>query len=49
MNMLVSSANNIGNKASETIDRSFIYNRNSKGPKMDPCGTPHLIIEDSDL
>ena len=22
--------------------RSFIYKRKSKGPKIEPCGTPHL-------
>ena len=24
---------------------SFTYRRNSKGPKMDPSGTPHVILE----
>ena len=23
---------------------SFMYNRNNKGPKIDPCGTPHFIF-----
>ena len=22
---------------------SFMYMRNKMGPKMDPCGTPHVI------
>ena len=24
--------------------KSFKYNRKSKGPKMDPCGMPHVTI-----
>ena len=24
--------------------KSFMYNRKSKGPKMDPCGMPHVTI-----
>ena len=26
----------------------FSYMRNSKGPKIDPCGTPNIIFEGSD-
>ena len=29
------------------LDMSFTYMRNSKGPRMDPCGTPHVILEGS--
>ena len=25
--------------------RSLMYIRKSKGPKTDPCGTPHVILE----
>ena len=27
---------------------SFTYMRNCKGPKMDSCGTPHVILEGSE-
>ena len=26
---------------------SFMYMRNSNGPRMDPCSTPHVILEGS--
>ena len=26
-----------------SVTMSFLYNRNNRGPKMDPCGTPALI------
>ncbi len=34
-----------------TISRakSFMYMINSKGPRMEPCGTPDVIVSDSDL
>ena len=32
-----------GSEASDTVDRSLIYNKNSKGPRIDPCGTPQVI------
>ncbi len=28
--------------------RSFLNNRNSNGPNIDPCGTPLIIISSSD-
>ena len=33
------------------IDRlkSFMYMRNNKGPKMEPCGAPYLMVWISDL
>ena len=33
------------------IDRlkSFMYMRNNKGPKMEPCGTPYLMAWISDF
>ena len=43
INKLLSSANNIGNVHSQTEARSFMYIRNNRGPRIDPCGTPHLI------
>ena len=42
--MLVSSANNIDMQASDTVDKSLIYNKKSNGPNIDPCGTPQLIF-----
>jgi hypothetical protein len=29
--------------------RSFIYIKNNRGPKTDPCGTPCLVYVDSDV
>ena len=26
------------------LGKSLMYNRNSKGPKIEPCGTPHVIL-----
>jgi hypothetical protein len=43
--MLVSSANIMGiAKVFIVGDRSFIYVMKSKGPKIDPCGTPCFIV-----
>ena len=47
-NRFVSSAKRIGMKYSETWGKSLIYNKKSKGPRMDPWGTPHLILLRSD-
>ena len=41
---LESSANIIGENRVEIEPRSFIYRRNRIGPRMEPWGTPHLII-----
>ena len=27
---------------------SFTYMRNSKGPRIDPCGTPYIVLEGSE-
>jgi hypothetical protein len=41
----VSSANIIGMAVGSTaLGRSLIYIKKSKGPKMDPCGTPCVIV-----
>ena len=40
---LVSSANIIGTSTFEELGRSFTYNKNSNGPSIETCGTPHLI------
>ena len=48
-NKLVSSANKIGINHLETDGKSLIKIKNNSGPKIDPCGTPHLICLQSDL
>jgi hypothetical protein len=45
--MLVSSAKIIGVEIL-FLGKSFIYMRNYKGPKTDPCGTPCLTLSQSD-
>ena len=47
-NKLVSSANIIVDNILEAKLRSLIYIWNRTGPKIDPWGTPHLIIASSD-
>ena len=47
-NRLVSSAKSIGIKKLDTFVKSLIYKRKSKGPSIDPCGTPQLITLSSD-
>lgn len=42
-NTLVSSANKILDSLSETLGRSLIYIKNSKGPRIEPCGTPQTM------
>ena len=43
--ILVSSANNIGRALCATaLGKSLMYTRNSNGPKIDPCGTLHVIL-----
>ena len=41
---LVSSANSIGFRISDTFSILFIYKIKSNGPNIDPCGTPHVIV-----
>jgi len=33
----------------ETSGKSFTYNRNRRGPNVDPCGTPQVNLTISDL
>ena len=40
-NKLVSSANRIKYKTFEQWTISLIYRMNKRGPRMEPCGTPH--------
>ena len=39
---LVSSANKIDKRTSETLDKSLIYNMKRSGPRILLCGTPQL-------
>ena len=39
----VSSANNRGFVFDKHWGKSLIYNKKNNGPKIEPCGTPHLI------
>ena len=39
----VSSANSRGLVLLRHSGKSLIYNKKSNGPKIEPCGTPHLI------
>src|SRR6218665_3099948 len=42
-NTLVSSANRMNVKMDEIEAKSLIYNRNNRGPSIEPGGTPHVI------
>ena len=42
-NILVSSANNTNFTIFEDIFKSLIYNKNNKGPRIEPCRTPQEI------
>jgi hypothetical protein len=47
---LVSSANKIGLDDLFMADgKSFIYSKNNRGPKTEPCGTPCLILDQFDV
>ena len=43
INIIVSSANRENLTEEETSGKSLINRRNNKGPRMDPCVTPHYI------
>ena len=42
-NRLLSSANIMDIVLLQTLTESFIYIRNNRGPRIDPCGTQKLI------
>ena len=44
----VSSAYNRGFVFDEHWGKSLIYNKKNNGPKIEPCGTPHLIVFSDD-
>ena len=41
---LVSSAYIIGSNKFEAFFKSYIYKRNKSGHKIEPCGTPYVIV-----
>ena len=43
-NRFVSSANIIVFNKLESLARSFMYIKNNSGPRIDPCGTPHVTF-----
>ena len=47
--IVVSSANRRGLQFDRQFGRSFIYNKNNKGPKTLPWGTPHVMGKAEDL
>ena len=47
--MFVSSANKKNVSFFETFARSFMYSKNKRGPRTEPCGTPHLISKVSEV
>lgn len=47
--MLVSSANKWKKSNFEAIGKSLIYNKDSKGPRTDPWGTPEVTDRESEL
>ena len=48
MERVVSSANNLALVVWRHLGKSLIYKRNKNGPRLDPCGTPHLSSFTSD-
>ena len=42
--IFVSSANTLAEDEVRQFGRSFIYHRNKSGPRLDPCGIPHLTV-----
>ena len=47
--MLVSSAKSVYLTSEETLQMSLMYKRNNFGPKIDPCGTPHIVCISLDI
>ena len=45
----MSSANIIGSSTEDAFLRTLTYNKNSSGPKIEPCGTPHFTTQYSVL
>ena len=43
--MVVSSGNNIKSSTFEVYVISFTYNIKRRGPRIEPCGTPHVIFQ----
>ena len=49
VNSVVSSAYVMNLIKSELFGRSFMYKRKKKGPNIDPCGTPVLMLSRSEV
>ena len=47
--ILVSSAKVLKSKVFGALHRSFINNKNRSGPRIDPCGTPRLMLLGDEL
>ena len=47
--MVVSSAYKMHFVEFKAFGRSFMYKLNSKGPRIEPCGTPFKIIASEDV
>ena len=48
-NKFVSSANKIRLISFDTLQMSFMYNKNNCGPSTDPCGTPQTVCNIPDV
>ena len=42
--MVISSANKIYFYMGDALHKSLIYILNCFGPRMEPCGIPHIIV-----
>ena len=43
-NIFESSAKSKENNFLDTLHKSSMYNKNNSGPKIEPCGTPQMIL-----
>ena len=49
MLILVSSANILEEAVLRQLGKSLTYIKNKRGPKLLPCGSPHVILTASDI
>ena len=47
--ILVSSENILEEAVFRQLDKSLIYIKKKRGPKLLPCGTPHVILTVSEI
>ena len=45
INTLVSSANKIKHNKSDDLEKLLTLKINNRGPNIDPCSTPQLVLE----